>query len=66
MQANYNIRKMARVNDVTLWRIAQRLNISEPTISRWLRTPLAPEREQAIVTAIQELAKEGESNAASQ
>lgn len=41
------------------WQIAEYLGISEPTIMRWLRTPLSPEREKAVMEAIDALAKEG-------
>ena len=52
------IRKAARWNGVTLWQIAQKLNVSEPTLTRWLRVPLSPEREQKIMDAIEAVKKE--------
>ena len=41
-----------------LWEIAQFLGISEPTITRWLRISLSPEKEKTIIDAINAIAKE--------
>lgn len=57
MRVNQNIRDAAKHNGVKLWQIAARLGISEPTITRWLRTPLPPEKEKKIMDAIEEIAK---------
>ena len=59
--ANTDIRRMARCNDVPQWKIAAVLGISEPTLCGWLRRELSPERKNAIVGAIQAVAKEAES-----
>lgn len=59
--ANADIRRMVRRNDVPQWKIAAVLGISEPTLCRWLRRELSPERKNAIVGAIQAVAKEAES-----
>lgn len=59
MKANLVVRDMAKKYNVKHWQIAERLGISEPTIMRWLRVPLPPEKEQAILAAIKEIAKEG-------
>lgn len=58
MKANLEIREMAKNVGVKLWQIAERLGISEPTIVRWLRVPLSPEREKMVIEAIQAIAKE--------
>lgn len=57
MKVNQNIREAAKHNGVKLWQIAAHLGISEPTITRWLRTPLPPEKEKKIMDAIEEIAK---------
>ena len=57
MSVNQNIRDAAKNNGVKLWQIAAHLGISEPTITRWLRTPLSPEKEKKIMDAIEEIAK---------
>jgi transposase-like protein len=57
-QENKLIRKKARAADVPLWKIAQALGISEPTLTRWLRFPLPADKEQRILTAISELTQE--------
>ena len=59
MKANKKVRDMAKEKMVKHWQIAQYLGISEPTIMRWLRTPLTEERETRILDAIENLAKEG-------
>lgn len=56
--ANKNIRLAARGAGVPLWRIAQELGISEPTITRKLRREL-PEEEQQRILAIIERIKDG-------
>lgn len=60
MKANQKVRELAQKTGVKHWQIAEHLGISEPTIMRWLRVPLSEDREKAIMTAIMELAKEGE------
>ena len=58
MKANQNIREAARRKGVKHWQIAAYLGISEPTIMRWLRVPLSPEREKIVMEAIEALEKE--------
>jgi uncharacterized protein YjcR len=58
MKENESIRKAARIADVPLYAVAMKLGISEPTIHRWLRFQLPAEKEQQIMDAINELAKE--------
>ena len=55
---NNKIRVAARVAGVPFWKIAQKIGISEPTLTRWLRMPLSAEREAIIIAAIENLAKE--------
>ena len=57
--ANEKIKHLARNGNISQWRIALELNISEATLTRWLRTPLSAERERMILEAIQKLEKEG-------
>lgn len=59
MKANNTIREAAKRKGVKHWQIAEHLGISEPTIMRWLRVPLSPEKEKAVMEAIEALAKEG-------
>lgn len=55
---NKDIKEKAKSKGVYLYEIAFHLGISEPTINRWLRYDLSPERKAAILTAIDELATE--------
>lgn len=59
MKENQTVREAAKRNGVKHWQIAEHLGISEPTIMRWLRIPLSPEREKAVLEAIEAIAKEG-------
>mgnify|MGYP001038097754 CR=1 FL=1 len=36
---NLMVRERAKKQKVSLWRIANEIGISEPTITRWLRVP---------------------------
>lgn len=56
-QENKTVRRAARSAGIPLWRIARAIGISEPTLIRWLRVPLAEDKEQRIMAAIAELAK---------
>ena len=51
--------KMARAR-VFQWEVAEQLGISEPTLTRWLRRPLTPERLERIEAAIVALKRERE------
>jgi len=56
--ANNDIRRAALLADVRHWEICERLGISEPTLTRWLRSELPEERRRMIMDAINDLAKE--------
>ena len=57
-KVNRGIRLMARGAGIPLWAVAQKMGISEPTLSRWLRVPLSPEQESRIMDALLALEKE--------
>lgn len=44
---NNDIRKAALLSDVRHWQICEKLGISEPTLTRWLRTELPEEKKTA-------------------
>lgn len=58
MVENEAVRKAARGAGIPLWRVAAKMGISESTLTRWLRFPLEPAKEAAMLTAISELEKE--------
>jgi len=58
MKLNEKVRRAARTEGIPLYAVAGAMGISEPTIHRWLRTPLPPEREKQMLEAIKRLAKE--------
>lgn len=49
---NCMIRQRAKAHGVPLWKIAAEIGVSEPTLTRWLRFPLPPTKEQRIEQAI--------------
>lgn len=58
MKANQGVRDSAHSAGVPFWKIAAAINISEPTLTRWLRFPLPAEKERRILDAIEELTRE--------
>ena len=55
---NERIRMTARKKRVALWEIAEKIGISEATITRWMRTLLPEEKENRILQAITKIAEE--------
>ena len=55
---NLLIRQTAKAKKVPLWAVADRMNISEPTMTRKLRHELPPEETEKILALIGELARE--------
>lgn len=58
MLCNIDIRTAAKQNGVRLWEVADRLNVSEPTITRKLRRELPADEKQRIISLIDEIAAE--------
>lgn len=56
--ANLDLRRTAKANGVSLWQIADKLGISEPSMTRRLRFELPEEEKNKIIGIITELAKE--------
>lgn len=48
---NLMVRERAKKQKVSLWRIANEIGISEPTITRWLRVPLSQQKEKLTQTS---------------
>lgn len=53
---NLELRTKARRNGVRLWEIADKLGVSEPTITRKLRRELPDNEKQRILAIIDEIA----------
>ena len=53
--SNSDVRTKARENGVRLWEIADKLGISEPTITRKLRHELPADEKQRILAVIDEI-----------
>ena len=58
MLQNQDIRTAAKAKSVCLWEVAERLKISEPTITRKLRRELSPDEKQSIFSLIDKIAAE--------
>ena len=58
--ANNDIRLLAKSNNVPLWKVAKKLNISDPTMTRLMREELPEAEKQKIISIIKEIAKENE------
>ena len=54
--ANLDIRLKARAKNVPLWRLAEAIGVSEPTLYRMLRHELAPAKKKELLDAIKKLA----------
>ena len=57
---NAKIRREARAANVPLWKIAQRLGISEPTMTRRMRVEMDPAAQEEILQIISVLSVEQE------
>lgn len=55
---NVEIRRLIAINLLKHWEVANKLNISDSTFSRWLRIPLNDEKQKRVFEAIEELKKE--------
>ena len=60
MQGNKEIRDYARIKNVRLWMIADRLNMRDSNFSRVLRHELSSDKRNEIKKIIDELAEAGE------
>ena len=54
---NQAIRETAKEKGVALWQVADKMNISEPTMTRKLRHELNKEETERILSIITELAE---------
>lgn len=57
---NQEVRRAARAAGVPLWKVADALGVSEPTVTRWLRRELPNEKKTAMLAAIERLGEEVE------
>ncbi len=65
MLANTDIREAAKEKGVRLWEIAERLRISDPTMSRKLRRELSEREKKYFLDIIDDIAAEKENAARS-
>ncbi|MFC4771055.1 MULTISPECIES: hypothetical protein [Enterococcus] len=60
MKANKDLRELIYTERLKNWQVADKIGISDSRFSVWLRTPLNEERRLKVITAINDLKKEGE------
>lgn len=58
VRENERIRRAARAAGIPLWKVADAIGVSEPTLIRWLRFPLPEDKEHRIMEAISALEQE--------
>lgn len=56
---NSDLRKKARKARVPLWKVADELGVSEPTMTRRLRYELSGKDREKFLAAVEKLASEG-------
>ena len=57
MLKNAKIRKALRINEVFVYELAEKMNVNESTIYRWLRYELPKAKESEMLHAIEEIRK---------
>ena len=58
MKANQEIRERARIKDVRLWELADKMGITDSYLSRRLRVEFTPEEQEQAMRYIDEIAAE--------
>jgi len=53
---NSNVKEYAKLSGVRLWQVADELGIKDSNLSKLLRYPLSPEKENEICTIIDRIA----------
>ena len=61
-RVNENIKRRAAGAGVYLWQVADKLGISDTSLSRKLRYKLSDDEEKRIIQVIEELAGDGSTN----
>lgn len=54
---NSDIRDLAKQHSVKFWEIAELLNVSEATITRWLRKDLTENKKAKFIAAIEAISE---------
>ena len=55
---NNDLREMAKNKNVRFWEIADKMNISDPSLTRLLRKELSKEEKEKIISIINQIVKE--------
>lgn len=49
------LRELAKINDIKLWQIAEKIGISDTTFSKMLRKELSSDKKNLIINTINEI-----------
>lgn len=52
---NTELRELIREKNIFLWQVADELDVSEPTLLRWLRYPLDDEKRKSFLDAVKRI-----------
>ena len=55
---NNDVRTLLKIKHIPMWKIAEKIGISEPTITRWFREPLTEEHYSKVMDAVQAIEEE--------
>ena len=56
--SNNDLREMAKAKNVRFWEIAEKMKISDPTMTRLLRKELPKEEKEKMILIINQIEKE--------
>ncbi len=56
MKKNNTLREYAKINGVMLWEVAEAMGMQDSNLSKLLRHPLSPEKENEICAIIDQIA----------
>lgn len=52
---NLQVRGFLKMKGIPFWKIAEVIGISEPTMTRWMRTPLTTDHYEKIMDAVRKI-----------
>ncbi|MCJ7833853.1 hypothetical protein MUB23_00405 [Cuneatibacter sp. NSJ-177] len=55
MMSNLELKEKIKNAGLFQWQVADTIGVSDVTFCKWLRKPLSPDKEQAVLEALQKL-----------
>lgn len=53
--SNQEIKALMKENSIYMWQMAKQLGVNETSFCKWFREPLGVEKQQQILSAIEEI-----------